>query len=86
MNLWCERILLENAHLLREREMPVCILQFITHVSSYKAVVRKWEVGDFSERFSLIDFPEDLRSYATDAYQALKEEQLRLIGKLQARA
>ncbi|MEK9138482.1 MAG: hypothetical protein AAB393_15260, partial [Bacteroidota bacterium] len=32
MNMWCERILLENAHLLREREMPPCILQFITHI------------------------------------------------------
>lgn len=86
MNLWCERILLENAHLLREREMPRCILQFITHVSAYKAVVKKWESGDFAERFSLVDFPEDLGNYATIAYQELKAEQLRLVGKLQGRA
>lgn len=83
MNLWCERLLLENAHLLREREMPACVLQFVTHVSGYKAIVKKWEGGDLSERFSLVDFPEDLRAYATAAYLELRTEQLRLIGRLQ---
>ncbi|HXT72193.1 MAG TPA: hypothetical protein VN700_20725 [Vicinamibacterales bacterium] len=84
MNLWCERIMLENAHLLRERELPQCILQFIGHVAAYKAVVRKWQDGDFSDQFSLIDYPEDLQTYATRAYVELKTEQLRLIGKTQA--
>jgi hypothetical protein len=83
MNLWCERILLENAHLLRERDIPPCMLQFVTHVSAYKAVVKKWEAGDYSEQFSLIDFPEELRTFATQAYLELKTEQLRLIGKVQ---
>lgn len=86
MNVWCERLLLENAHLLREGEVPPCVLQFITHVSAYKAVVKKWESGDYSERFSLIDFPESLHTYATGAYQELKTEQLRLIGKVQGGA
>lgn len=80
MNIWCERILLENAHLFREREIPSAILQFITHVAAYKAVVKKWENGDFTERFSLIDFPHDLKSYAASAYQELKAEQLSLTG------
>jgi hypothetical protein len=80
MNTWCERILLENAHLLREQAIPHCILQFITHVAAYKAVTKKWESGDFSERFSLVDFPHDLKSYAGKAYQELKAEQLSLTG------
>ena len=38
--------------------------------------------GDFSEQFSIIDFPEELLEYATRVYRSLKDEQLRLIGKL----
>lgn len=86
MNEWCEQLLLRNAHLVRESQMPACILQFITHVSAFKAVVKKWDQGDFSERFSLIEFPDDLASYAKRAYRELKATQQKLIGQVQGGA
>ena len=86
MNERYENLLLENAYLIQEKDMPECVLRFITHVSAYKPVIKKWESGDYSEQFSIIDFPEELLGYATRAYRSLKDEQLRLIGKLKRRA
>lgn len=86
MNERCETLLLDNAYLIRERDIPECILRFVTHISAYKAVIKKWESGDYSEQFSIVDFPDELLSYATNTYRSLKDEQLRLIGKLKYRA
>jgi len=80
MNEWCEKLLLEHAYLLREEILPDCIVRFFTHVAAYKPVLKKWADGDLSEQFSIIDFPSDLEEYAREAYDALKVEQLRLIG------
>jgi len=80
MNEWCEKLLLEHAYLLRDEELPGCIIRFFTHVAAYKTVLKKWAEGDLSEQFSIIDFPSDLEDYAGSAYRALKAEQLRLIG------
>lgn len=85
MNEWCEKLLLEHAYLVRERELPECIIRFFTHVAGYKAVLKKWADGDISEQFSIIDFPSDLREYAAEAYRALKDEQLRLVGLAKGR-
>jgi hypothetical protein len=52
------------------------------HVSAYKAVIKKWEMEDYPELISVNDFPQELSAYATSSYQELKQEQLRLIGKL----
>lgn len=76
-----EQLILENAHLIREEQMPECLLQFIAHVSVYKAIVKKWELGDYSEHAPLIDYPQDLMHYLSVSYRELKEEQMRLIGK-----
>lgn len=76
-----EKLILENAHLLREKEILECLLKFVTHVSAYKAILRKWEMGDLSEYALLIDFPPEIDEYASKAYQELKAEQLKLIGK-----
>ena len=86
MNEWREKLLLGSAYLIQERDVPECVLRFITHVSAYKAVIKKWESGDYSERFSIIDYPDELLDYTTKAYRALKAEQVRLIGELKYRA
>lgn len=86
LNEWREKLILENAYLIQERDMPECILHFLTHASVYKAIIRKWEDGDYSERFSIIEYPDELLGYATKNYRSLKDEQLRLIGKLKYRA
>ena len=74
-----EKIIIEKAYLIVEQEMPQCLLEFVTHVVGYKAVLAKWAKGDYSERRSLIDFPPGFDDYVQRSYTALKAEQQRLL-------
>ena len=74
-------LIAEKAHLIREEEMPECLLQFAAHVAGYQAIVERWRLGDFSEAVSRFAFPDDLDDYAERSYKDLKQEQLRLIGQ-----
>jgi hypothetical protein len=74
-----EKIIIENAHLIVEEHMPQCLLDFVTHVVGYKAVLRKWADGDFSERRSTIGWPPEFDIYVKKSYAALKAEQMRLM-------
>jgi len=74
-----ERIIIEKAHLIVEEQMPQCLLDFVTHVVGYKAVLRKWADGDFSERRSTIGWPPEFDAYVRKSYAALKAEQMRLM-------
>lgn len=80
MNLVQEQIVLKSAHLIREPEVPDCLLQFSAHISAWKAVLKKWEGGDYSEQFSLIPYPQSVVDYVSTAFRDLKAEQLRLMG------
>lgn len=74
-----ERIIIEKAHLIIEEQMPQCLLDFVTHVVGYKAVLRKWADGDFSERRSTIGWPPEFDAYVRTSYAALKAEQMHLM-------
>lgn len=74
-----EKIIIENAHLIIEEQMPQCLLDFVTHVVGYKAVLQKWADGDFTERRSTIGWPPEFDVYVTKSYAALKAEQMRLM-------
>ena len=74
-----EKIIIEKAHLIVEEEMPVCLLDFVTHVVGYKAVLAKWAEGDYIERRSTIGWPPEFDIYVERSYMALKAEQTRLI-------
>jgi hypothetical protein len=74
-----EKIIIEKAHLIVEEQMPPCLLDFVTHVVGYKAVLAKWSDGDYSERRSTIGWPPDFDIYVAHSYQALKAEQTRLL-------
>ena len=74
-----EKIIIEKSHLIVEEQMPRCLLDFVTHVVGYKAVVAKWAEGDYSERRSTIGWPPDFDAYVERSYQALKAEQTRLL-------
>ena len=74
-----EKIIIENAHLIIEEKMPQCLLDFVTHVVGYKAVLQKWADGDFTERRSTIGWPPEFDVYVTTSYAALKAEQMRLM-------
>src|ERR1019366_5716615 len=74
-----ERVIIEKAHLIVEERMPQCLLDFVTHVVGYKAVLAKWAEGDYVERRSTIGWPPEFDVYVKRSYAALKSEQTRLM-------
>jgi hypothetical protein len=74
-----ERVIIEKAYLIIEEQMPRCLLDFVTHVVGYKAVLKKWSEGDYSERRSTIGWPPEFDAYVTRSYAALKAEQTQLL-------
>ena len=81
-----EKIIIEKAYLIVEEQMPQCLLDFVTHVVGYKAVMSKWAEGDFSERRSTIGWPPEFDIYVKKSYAALKAEQGRLLHSATRRA
>ncbi|MCH7690227.1 MAG: hypothetical protein IIA17_04170 [candidate division Zixibacteria bacterium] len=81
LNTRLEDILIQKAHLIRERETPNCLLAFSAHSAGYRVLVRKWKKGDFSESYSLILYPDEITEYAEESYQEIKKEQLEMIHK-----
>ncbi len=81
-----EKIIIEKAYLIIEEQMPHCLLEFVTHVVGYKAVLAKWAEGDFSERRSTIGWPPEFDGYVKRSYEALKSEQTRLLHNFTWRA
>ena len=75
-----EKIIIEKAYLVIEEEMPQCLLEFVTHVVGYKAVLAKWAEGDFSERRSTIGWPPEFDGYVQRSYAALKAQQTSLVN------
>jgi len=74
-----EKIIIEKAYLIVEEQMPHCLLDFVTHVVGYKAVLAKWAEGDYSERRSTIGWPPEFDVYVERSYAALKAQQTRLL-------
>jgi len=81
-----EKIIIDKAHLIIEEKMPQCLLDFVTHVVGYKAVLRKWAEGDYSERRSTIGWPPEFDVYVRESYAHLKAEQMRLMHSATAMA
>jgi len=80
-----EKIIIEKAYLIVEEQMPHCLLDFVTHVVGYKAVLAKWAEGDYSERRSTIGWPPEFDIYVERSYKALKAEQTRLLHSVTLR-
>jgi hypothetical protein len=74
-----EKIIIEKAYLIIEEQMPRCLLDFVTHVVGYKAVLAKWANGDYSERRSTIGWPPEFDIYVERSYAALKAKQTCLL-------
>lgn len=81
-----EKIIIEKAHLIVEEHMPQCLLDFVTHVVGYKAVIAKWADGDYTERRSTIGWPPEFDVYVRNSYAALKADQMRLMHTAVSRA
>jgi hypothetical protein len=80
-----EKIIIEKAYLIVEEQMPQCLLDFVTHVVGYKAVLAKWADGDYTERRSTIGWPPEFDIYVKKSYAALKAEQTRLLHSATSR-
>ena len=74
-----EKIIIEKAYLIVEERMPQCLLDFVTHVVGYKAVLSKWAEGDYTERRSTIGWPPEFDVYVRNSYAKLKAEQTQLM-------
>jgi len=74
-----EKIIIENAHLIIEEKMPQCLLDFVTHVVGYKALMAQWAEGDYTERRSIIGWPPEFDQYVEKSYKTLKAEQTYLL-------
>jgi hypothetical protein len=74
-----EKVIIEKAALIIEEQMPKCLLDFVTHVVGYKAVLAKWAEGDYSERRSTIGWPPEFDVYVAHSYAELKAKQTYLL-------
>jgi len=80
-----EKIIIEKAYLIIEEKMPQCLLDFVTHVVGYKAVMAKWAEGEYTERRSTIGWPPEFDLYVKRSYAKLKAEQTSLLHSATAR-
>ncbi|MFD7550696.1 hypothetical protein ACFV0R_18100 [Streptomyces sp. NPDC059578] len=75
-------LVIRQADLLSEPEMPPLLLELCAHVSGYEVTAARWEQGHYEEHLSVVPFPsEDLGTYAREGFSALKKEQARLLGR-----
>jgi hypothetical protein len=82
LNDFREKLILEKAYLTRESYTPTEILEFVSHVATYRAILAKWAVNDFTEEYSKVEFPQALDEYAERSFKQLKADQARLMGLL----
>ena len=77
------QIIIANAHLIIDEEMPRFLSFFIAHHASYKMLSKKWAQGDFSETEPFVEFPDDIYDYAEKSFIKLRKEQLKIIGAIE---
>ncbi|MEU0515919.1 hypothetical protein [Amycolatopsis sp. NPDC006125] len=79
-------LVVQNADLLIEPEVPEVLLQLCAHVSGYEITVARWEQGDHSEHLSIVHYPADeLAAYINRSFTLLKAAQARLLGRRRLR-
>jgi hypothetical protein len=75
-----ERIL-QGGDLLIESDMPQVLLDFSAHVSSWEAVLAKWDQKDTRQLVAVVNHPgRALFRYAESSYDKLKASQARLLA------
>ena len=83
LNLRAYELVISKADLLIQKEMPDCVRLLCAHVTSYQAVLKKWENNDYSEYVAVIGYPRlELVEYCNRSFKDLKEKQARLIGEI----
>lgn len=74
-------IIVNKSDLLIENEMPKCLLDLISHIVIYKAVIKNWEKGNNNEFTSTSNFPLEVDDYIFKSFEKLKKEQYKIINK-----
>lgn len=75
-----EELIITKSALLQEEEMPKVLLDFMAHVSAFKAVIKRWEAEDFADYLSIVPYPGDIHSYARNSFFRIKAQQADLLG------
>ena len=82
LNLRVVDLITRHADLLDESQMPQVLLDACAHVAAYQAILKRWELGDFSEHVSVINYPGlELQRFAAAGFAKLKTEQIELLGR-----
>ncbi|NIT55629.1 MAG: hypothetical protein GWN00_05135 [Aliifodinibius sp.] len=80
LNVQIEKTILENIDLLEGGEFPAEFINAIAHVNSYKAIIKQWEEGDYSQHWAVCPYPRDmLPKIVEHVYRELLKEQRTLI-------
>ena len=84
LNRQMRDLVVTQAQLLDDDQVPDCLLTLCAHVSTYEAILGRWAKGDFSEHVSAVAFPrQELTTYAVESFGPLKSKQQRLIRSTQ---
>jgi hypothetical protein len=84
LNRQMRDLVVTQAQLLDQDQVPDCLLTLCAHVSTYEAILGKWAAGDFSQHVSAIPFPRrELTDYAAECFGPLKSKQQALLTSRQ---
>ncbi len=83
LNIQLEQTIINKAYLIIEKEMPQTLKRFLAHSAGYKAVIKKWQSGDFTESSSIISYPDEIIEYAEISYLKLKEQQNKWVDRVE---
>jgi hypothetical protein len=76
MNLEIERIIRQKSDLIDEDHMPVVLLELCSHIAAYRAIVKRWDDGDFADHATLIPHPgKPVHDYFDVSFSKLKQRQ-----------
>jgi len=80
LNTRASELLINNADLFDAPQMPHFFLELVAHVSSFRVLLKKWEMGDFSKNFADVPYPNEIHYYIVAEFTRLKQIQARLLG------
>lgn len=81
LNERVHELIVGNADLIVDDEMPDCFLQLSAHVVGYRTVLQRWSEKDFAEHCSVCNYPSrELLKHVDLRYRELKAKQAGLLG------
>jgi hypothetical protein len=84
LNRQMRDLVVTQAHLLDQDQVPDCLLTLCAHVSTYEAILGQWASGDFSQHVPAVLFPRQaLTDYAVKSFGPLKSKQQQLLKSRQ---